>query len=79
MNWEKTGARPYVSKSGLVSYLEDQGYSAAKIRKALDESNADGLIGNLIQSNMIEPFAHGWIVTDGTWASSLMIQKHGAA
>ena len=77
MNWEKNGVRPYISESGLKNYLENQGYSAAKIRKAVDPSNGDGLIGSLLQANMIEPLEHGWIVIDDTWASSMMIRKKG--
>ena len=79
MNWEKDGARPYISESGLKNYLENQGYSAAKIRKAVDPSNGDGLIGALLQANMIKPFEHGWIVVDDTWASSMMIRKQGGS
>lgn len=79
MNWEKNGSRPYISESGLKNHLENQGYSAAKIRKAVDPSNGDGLIGGLLQANMIEPFEHGWIVIDETWASAMMMSKHGAS
>lgn len=79
MNWEKKGSKPYVSKSGLMSYLEGQGYSASKINKAVDPSNSDGLIGSLLQANMIEPFENGWIVINDTWASAMMIMKNGGA
>lgn len=77
MNWEKQGQRPYISESGLKNHLENQGYSAAKIRKAVDPSNGDGLIGGLLQANMIQPFDYGWIVIDDTWASAMMISKDG--
>lgn len=77
MEWEKRGSRPYVSKSGLSDYLASQGYSAAKVRKAIDPSNGDGLIGSMLQAGMIEPFEHGWIVIDDTWASSMMLRKNG--
>jgi hypothetical protein len=79
MNWEKQGQRPYISESGLKDHLENQGYSAAKIRKAVDPSNGDGLIGSLLQANMIEPFEHGWIVIDDTWASAMMMSKNGTS
>lgn len=77
MNWEKNGSRPYISQSGLKNHLQNQGYSASKIRKAVDPSNGDGLIGGLLQANMIKPFEHGWIIIDDTWASAMMIRKHG--
>lgn len=77
MIWEKNGSRPYLSKSGLSDYLEQQGYSASKIRKAIDPSNGDGLIGSLLQAGMIEPFEHGWVVVDDAWASAMMLRKNG--
>ena len=79
MNWDKSGERPYISQSGLKNHLENQGYSAAKIRKAVDPSNGDGLIGGLLQANMIEPFEHGWVVIDETWSSAMMMSKNGAS
>jgi hypothetical protein len=78
MNLEKHGERPYISESGLKNHLQNQGYSAAKIRKAVDPSNGDGLIGGLLQANMIEPFEHGWVVLDETWGSAMMVRKTGA-
>lgn len=68
-------ARPYVSESGLKNYLDEIGYSKSKIRKSVDPANGDGLIGSLLRANMIEPFEHGWIVIDDTWASAMMIAK----
>jgi hypothetical protein len=79
MNWEKNGARPYISESGLKNHLENQGYSAAKIRKAVDPSNGDGLIGGLLQANMIEPFEHGWVIVDENWSSAMLIRKDGGS
>jgi hypothetical protein len=79
MSLGKNGPRPYISESGLKNHLENQGYSAAKIRKAVDPSNGDGLVGGLLQANMIEPFEHGWIVIDDTWASAMMLSKDGEA
>jgi len=79
MNWEKQGSRPYISESGLKNHLENQGYSAAKIRKAVDPSNCDGLSGGWLQANMIEPFEHGWIVIDDEWASAMMMSKRGTS
>jgi hypothetical protein len=77
MDWEKNGSRPYISESGLKDHLEKQGYSATKIRKAVDAANGDGLVGGLLQANMIKPFENGWIVIDDAWASAMMIRKNG--
>lgn len=78
MDAEKNGSRPYISQSGLKEYLQNQGYSAAKIRRAVDPANSDGLIGGLLQANMVQPFEHGWIIVDDTWASAMMMSKNGA-
>jgi hypothetical protein len=75
MNRRGNGSTPYLSESGLRHHLETQGYSAAKIRKALDPANGDGLIGGLLQAGMIERHEHGWIVIDDTWASAMMLRK----
>lgn len=76
MNFKETGARPYISKSGLKSYLEGQGYSEAQIRKAVDPSNSDGMVGGLLLANIIKPFEHGWIIIDDALATAMMIRKN---
>lgn len=77
MDWEKKGMRPYISKSGLKEYLSTQGYSEAKIRRAIDPSNGDGVVGALLLAKAIAPFEHGWIVVDDAWASQMMMAKYG--
>lgn len=75
MQGQKNGPRPYLSESGLRHRLESQGYSPAKVRKALDPANGDGLIGGLLQAAMIERHEHGWVVIDDTWASAMLMRR----
>lgn len=67
--------KPYISESGLKSYLAKQGYSESKIRKSVDPSNADGLIGALLRSGFLERFENGWIVIDPVASSAWLMQK----
>lgn len=69
------GMKPYVSESGMKDYLIKQGYSESRVRKALDPSNADGLIGALLRAGYIERFENGWIVVDPVASSAMMMQK----
>jgi hypothetical protein len=66
-------ARPYLSRSGLVAYLETQGYTKSRIKSALDSDNADGVIGSMLQAGTIRAHEHGWVVVDESLASVLML------
>jgi hypothetical protein len=79
--WWSSGAEerqnnPYLSRSGLINYLiTNEGLSESTAKTYSQESKKGRLIYNLINSQIIIAFEHGWMVCDNTTSSTLMIQK----
>jgi phage/plasmid primase-like uncharacterized protein len=77
--WEATGKDvlegcPYVSRAGLLNYLEsDQGWPEGSAKQAVKPSETGRLIGSLLVSGVIEPKFSGWVVADEILASSMII------
>lgn len=81
--WWSSGAEerqnnPYISRSGLINYLiTNEGLSESTAKTYSQESKKGRLIYNLINSQIIIAYEHGWMVCDNTTSSTLMIQKVG--
>ena len=79
--WWASGAEdkdgnPYLSRSALIQYLEtNDGVSKESAKDYVKPGNKGRLIYNLLNSEIIQAAAHGWVVTDGSTASSMMIQR----
>jgi phage/plasmid primase-like uncharacterized protein len=73
---EKRDGKPYISRSGLLSYLTEKvGMSEATARKYIQPSAVGKPISELINAGIIEAFEHGWIVVEETQISAMMILK----
>jgi len=79
--WWASGAEvnnhcPYLSRSALIEYLvSNEGLSEATAKTYSQASKQGRLIYNLLNSQIIQASAHGWIVSDNVTASSMMLRK----
>jgi putative DNA primase/helicase len=76
--WFDTGAEtrdelPYVSRSGLQSWLIKQGIAERTVRNMLNPSYDDKMIGTLLQSETIEKFEFGWVMSNKVHAEALLM------
>jgi hypothetical protein len=73
---ERNGA-PYVSRSALLDYLKTTwGYTQKTAEIYVRPSSKGKLIHELLLTEVIRAFEHGWIVIDDTQASSMLIRKN---
>jgi hypothetical protein len=73
---ERNGA-PYVSRSALLDYLRTHwGYTEKTAQIYVRPSSKGKLIHDLLVAEIIAAFEHGWIVSDDTQASSMLIRKN---
>ena len=80
--WWATGAEirdglPYLSRSALKDKLASDGRKPRTIENDLSAAYSDKLIGSLINSEIISPFEHGWVICDEVQASVMIIRKGG--
>ena len=81
--WWASGAEerednPYISRSALIDYLmSNEGLSESTAKTYAQESKKGRLIYNLINSQIIIPHEHGWMVCDSATAGTLMLRKAG--
>jgi hypothetical protein len=81
--WWHSGAEernnsPYISRSALIDYLmSNEGLSESTAKTYSQESKKGRLIYNLLNSQIISPTEHGWMVIDDATASMLMVRKAG--
>ena len=81
--WWVSGAEerednPYISRSALIDYLmSNEGLSESTAKTYAQESKKGRLIYNLINSQIIIPHEHGWMVCDSATAGTLMLRKAG--
>jgi phage/plasmid primase-like uncharacterized protein len=80
MAWFNSGAeiredKPYISRSALRELLIFDGMSERTAKNKTEASRADGLIAPMLNAGTIEPFEHGWVVTEGVQASAMMLKK----
>ena len=67
---------PYLSRSGLTSYFGKIGVKKRMQDHAINPMNPDGMIGKLLDSEIIDIFEHGWKVKDDVFASVLLISRN---
>jgi phage/plasmid primase-like uncharacterized protein len=80
--WWASGAEvsngfPYVSRSGLMTYLVDNlDLTEASAKLYVKPSATGKLISELLIAEVIEPFEHGWSLVDQVHASAMMMRKN---
>lgn len=68
---------PYISKSGMISFMiESLGWKERIVKNKIDPTNEGGFILPLLSANIIEPFEHGWKIVDPVFAGTLRIKKN---
>jgi len=73
---EERNGSPYLARSALLNYLiENDGVKESSAKIYIRESQKGRLIYNLLNAGIIQAFEHGWVVSDGVTASSMMIRK----
>jgi hypothetical protein len=80
--WWDSGAEereesPYISRSALRDFLIQNGASERTARNKTDSSRPDGLVTQLLNAGIFEPFEHGWKFIDPAQASVMMMKKKG--
>jgi hypothetical protein len=70
---------PYISRSAFKDMLENDGIAASSVKNYVKASYQNGPVANLLNSEIIATYEHGWIVTDLVMASALLMAKgpHG--
>jgi phage/plasmid primase-like uncharacterized protein len=74
---EEREGRPYVSRAAVRTLLEKDGLADKTIRNKMEPSRDTGIIHPLLNSGQIDPFEHGWIITDNLIAAALLLRKNG--
>ena len=73
---EDNNGNPYLSRSALIDYLmSNEGLSEATAKTYSQASKQGRLIYNLLNSQIIQAQAHGWVVSDNVTAASMMLRK----
>lgn len=73
---EEREGKPYLSRSALKDKLLADGNAERTVRNMVNPSYDDKLIGALLQAGLIEPYEHGWVMTNETHASALLMRKN---
>lgn len=79
--WWSSGAEernglPYLSRSAMIDYcIQKLDISEASAKQYIKPSVPGKPIADLLMSQIIEVFEHGWIVIDEAQASAMMIRK----
>jgi len=68
---------PYISRSAFKDMLENDGIAASSVKNYVKASYQNGPVANLLNSEIIATYEHGWIVTDLVMASALLMAKGG--
>lgn len=72
---EDRGGAPYISRSAFAAWLvTNNGKSEATADKYTRNTPQKGPVAELLRANIIQPYEHGFIVTDGTVASHFMLK-----
>jgi putative DNA primase/helicase len=73
---EERESAPYLSRSALINYLiENEGLTETTAKTYAQGSKKGRMIYNLLTSEIIVAHEHGWIISDPTTASTMMIRK----
>jgi len=70
---EMHNGAPYVSRSGLKTFLDGQDFAERSVKNMMNVAYDDKLIGYLVNSESIVPDANGWVVNDREWAGEMML------
>lgn len=74
---EDRNGYPYISRSAMLAYLVNgMGLSEASAKQYVKPSVDGKMVHDLLQAGVLEPLEHGWVVVDGTLASSLLMAKN---
>lgn len=75
---EDRGGAPYISRSGLASFLESKmGLKPSSAAVYMKPSQPGKPIHDLLAAGVIEAYEHGWIVVDGAVSSQWTMNKNG--
>jgi len=73
---EERDGQPYLSRSAMEDYLINKmGLSDASAKQYVKPSLIGKPIADLLVSEIIEAFEHGWLVVDEAQASSMLLRK----
>lgn len=73
---EERNGLPYLSRSAMTDYLVQKlAVSEASAKQYIKPSAPGKPISDLLTSQIIEAFEHGWVVIDNTQASAMLIRK----
>jgi hypothetical protein len=73
-NAEIRGNLPYVSRSALKDKLAADGFAERTIRNMINPSEANKMIGALLQGEVIQVLEHGWILVDELHSSAMLMR-----
>jgi hypothetical protein len=70
---ELVDGAPYVSRSAMQAHLEGNvGMTTASAKQHCKPAHPSGVIGSLIQGQIIKPASHGWVICDEARISALI-------
>lgn len=73
---EERNGLPYISRSAMMDYLVQKlGVSEASAKQYIKPSVHGKLICDLLTSQIIDTFEHGWIVVDEVQSSAMLLRK----
>lgn len=76
---EEREGKPYVTRSALKDFLENDGISTSSVRNYLRPTNTSGrgaMIADLLNAGVLEAFEHGWVVCNENLANSMILLKN---
>ena len=75
---EEREQMPYLSRSAFIDYLvAKEGLSEATARTYAKGSRRGRPIYNLLNAQIIEAYQHGWVVSESTTASAMLVLRAG--
>lgn len=73
---EERNGLPYLSRSAIMDYfVQKLDVSEASAKQYIKPSVPGKPIADLLNSQIIEPFEHGWVVVDQVQSSAMLIRK----
>lgn len=70
---ELVDGAPYVSRAALQRHLEtNMGMTAASAKQHCKPAHPSGVVGSLLQGEIIKPADHGWVISDPARISALI-------
>lgn len=79
--WWASGAEvrddlPYVSRSALRDLLAKDNLAERTITNKLDASRGDGIIGPMLNAEVLRTELHGWVFTNEAQVSAMLLRKN---